>query len=147
VPHSDRDDLDHRAVTPGLWADALLCKAFKRAGRWTAVVVDRFDGEEHPMPAVRFRYRSHAVEVCDYYRGVWDRRGVTVAMEPRPIERGAWAVVIVGQESGQVTSLGEILTFTDQLEALDWVDTRNRAATAASPLSSGLTRYELRRIE
>lgn len=134
-----------RALTLGLWADAMLCKAFKRVGRWTTVVVDRFDGEEHPMPAVRFRYHCHAVEVCNYYRGVWDRRGVTVAMEPRPIERGVWDVVLVGQESGQVSPPLPGMTFRDQLDALDWVDTRNRAAAAAHPLSSRLTRYELRK--
>lgn len=41
-----------------LRADALLCHAFPRLARWTAVVVDRFDGAEYPVGSVRLRWRS-----------------------------------------------------------------------------------------
>jgi hypothetical protein len=40
--------------------DAILCAFLGVRPRWTAVVVDRFDGQEHPIESVRFRWRRNA---------------------------------------------------------------------------------------
>lgn len=51
----------------GLYVDALLCFVVPRLARWTVVVVDRFDGEEHPIRSVRLRwYRSAEVWIAEW---------------------------------------------------------------------------------
>lgn len=67
------------------WADALTCYAFPRYARWGAAVVDRFDGEQHPINSVRFRSQTHAelwaASACDRFikRGLPD---VTIVVAP-----------------------------------------------------------------
>lgn len=65
--------------------DGLLCTAAPRLARWTVVVVDRFDGEEHPMPFVRLRWRRSADEWVRYYTEQWKLRGSPAQFEVRPL--------------------------------------------------------------
>lgn len=47
-----------------MWADAIACAFLGLRPRWTAVVVDRWDGQEHPIPSARFRWRRNADRWC-----------------------------------------------------------------------------------
>lgn len=42
-----------------MWVDAIACTFLGVRPRWTAVVVDRWDDQEHPIPSVRFRWRRN----------------------------------------------------------------------------------------
>ncbi len=42
-----------------MWVDAIACTFLGLRPRWTAVVVDRWDGAEHPIESVRFRWRRN----------------------------------------------------------------------------------------
>lgn len=69
-------------------ADALLCLLAPSAARWTVVTVDRRTGQDLPMPTVRFRWRSSAQAWARRHAAQWDRRGVAVNLQPRPLRPG-----------------------------------------------------------
>lgn len=72
-----------RALWVAMWADALLCCPARHLARWTAVVVDRFDGQEHPMPAVRFRWRRSVDTWIERATAEWLARGDAVTFAAR----------------------------------------------------------------
>jgi hypothetical protein len=68
-----------------MWIDALACHAIPRLARWTVVVVDRVDGEEHSMPAVRLRWRRSADTWIARMTQEWVRKGMTVNFAAREL--------------------------------------------------------------
>lgn len=69
-----------------MWFDAIQCYAMPRLARWTVVVVDRMDGEVHPVDSLRMRWESSANEWIKRATADWVRRGFTVHFEAREIE-------------------------------------------------------------
>jgi hypothetical protein len=74
-----------RAMWLAMWLDALLCLQHRRLARWTAVTVDRFDGEEYPMPFVRFRWRRSVDTWIERMTGEWLTRGQAVTFAAREL--------------------------------------------------------------
>lgn len=70
-----------------MWTDALACFVVPRLARWTAVVVDRMDGEEYPVRSVRLRRRSSIDEWVRMATAEWVERGMTIQFEARKLER------------------------------------------------------------
>lgn len=74
-----------RALWVAMWADALLCFPNRHLARWTAVVVDRIDGHEHPMPAVRFRWHRSVDTWIERATAKWLSRGHAVTIVARAL--------------------------------------------------------------
>lgn len=65
--------------------DAVLCFHLPSLARWTAVVVDRWDGEEYPVESVRFRWRRSAETWVERATTKYVKRGMTVTFAVRPL--------------------------------------------------------------